>query len=63
MKRMLIILMLLGAGLVPVMGQPTEPGLYLDQSLQGEINPLGAKLESRLYYRLPLIKSDKLLWE
>lgn len=63
MKRMLILFLFLTAGLAPVMSQPVEPGFYLNQSLQGEINPLGAQLVSKLYYRLPLIKSKKLIWE
>jgi hypothetical protein len=38
-------------------------GIYLKQSVGGSYNPLGVLSTTHLFYRLPLIKKDGLLWE
>lgn len=38
-------------------------GLYVDQSLQAAYNPVGLQLGTKLFYRLPLIQKEGLLWE
>lgn len=38
-------------------------GLYVDQSLQAAYNPVGLQLGTKLFYRLPLIQKEGILWE
>ena len=57
-----LVLILFLAGMV-YSQEAAQSGWYLDQSLAGEYNPLGALLDTKFYYEFPLIKSDDILFK
>jgi hypothetical protein len=48
-------LALTAAAVAAAFSEPVRPGLYLDQSVQAAINPLGLQLGTKLFYRVPLV--------
>ena len=63
MKRFLVSLGLAIVAASAVSAEKAERGLYLDQSAQAAINPLGLQLASKLFYRVPLVDKEGILWE
>jgi hypothetical protein len=63
MKRRFSLLVLLSLAVSAASAETAVRGLYLDQSAQAAINPLGLQLGSKLFYRVPLIKREGILWE
>ncbi len=43
--------------------EKTVSGLYLKQTAGGSYNPVGVLFTTHLFYRLPIIKKDGILWE
>jgi hypothetical protein len=43
--------------------QSTDNGLYFSQAIGGSYNPLGIILDSRLYYKAPVVRKAGMLWE
>lgn len=41
----------------------TQEGFYLDQNLGASYNPLGLNATTKFFYRMPVVKSDGVLWE
>jgi hypothetical protein len=58
-----ITLMLLSVLFTIAMAEKTEKGLFFNQSIGVSYNPLGLLLDSKLFYRFPLINKSGLLWE
>lgn len=48
---------------LPVASEPTNPGVYYDQSLQASHNPLGLQTASKVFYRFPVFAPEGMLWE
>lgn len=46
-----------------ISAEKTVSGLYLKQSVGGSYNHLGILSTTHLFYRLPLVKKDGILWE
>jgi hypothetical protein len=63
MKRFLFSLALVFAAASAASAEKAEGGLYLDQNVQAAVNPLGLQLGTELYYRVPLVKKEGILWE
>jgi hypothetical protein len=62
MKQLLLLLLLIIIA-TNSSAEKTIPGLYLKQSAGGSYNPLGVLITTHLFYRLPLVKKDGILWE
>lgn len=43
--------------------EPAKEGFYLAQNIQASYNPLGLQLATKLFYRLPVLNSEGMLWE
>ncbi|MDA8427405.1 MAG: hypothetical protein M0Z80_14860 [Treponema sp.] len=63
MRRLIASLGLLIVALTALSAEPAVPGFYLDQNLQASYNPLGLQLGTKLFYRLPLVEKEGILWE
>src|SRR5271157_3433322 len=63
MKRLFCTLVLAGIVISSLFADNAAGGFYFDQGFQATYDPLGAQFVSQLYYRLPLVKSEGILWE
>ena len=63
MKKALVILALVAIAVSGVFGEKTREGTGLDQSIQASLDPLGIQLVTKVYYRLPFIQQEGMLWE
>jgi hypothetical protein len=63
MKRFFMSLVIVLVAASAASAEKAERGLYLDQNLQAAINPLGLQLGSKLFYRVPLVEEEGILWE
>jgi hypothetical protein len=62
-KKALVILALVAIAVNGVFGEKTREGTGLDQSIQASLDPLGIQLVTKVYYRLPFIQQEGMLWE
>jgi hypothetical protein len=62
MKRQLIIAITIILAST-LFADPAVKGWYADQSFQASYNALGAQLGTKLFYRIPLVKKEGILWE
>ena len=63
-KLILAVALLAGVGVgVGLWAEKAEKGFYLDESLQASINPLGLQSVTNVYYRVPLVNREGILWE
>ncbi len=65
-RKSTILLILLVAVLIPATrshAEKAEKGLYFSQDLGASYNPLGGLLVTKLFYRLPLLRREGILWE
>ncbi|MEK6794493.1 MAG: hypothetical protein AABZ39_06935 [Spirochaetota bacterium] len=46
-----------------LLAKPSEQGLFYDQSVGAQMNPLGLAVDSRILYRIPLGKPGNILFE
>jgi hypothetical protein len=63
MKRLILVLALLGVVVAGLSAEKAEKGFYLEQSIQASYDPLGLQFLTQAYYRIPLIDKDGVLWE
>jgi hypothetical protein len=62
-KKALVIIALAAIAASAVSAEKTREGTGLDQSIQASYNPLGVQLVTKVYYRLPFIQQEGVLWE
>jgi hypothetical protein len=63
MKRLAVALVLAFVAGSTLSAEAAVQGLYIDQNLQAAYNPVGLQLGTKLFYRLPLVKKEGILWE
>ena len=63
MKRLVLVLALLGVVVAGLSAEKAQKGFYLEQSIQASYNPLGLQFFTQAYYRFPLIDKEGILWE
>ena len=63
MKKTLIVLALFVVILAGLGAEKTRKGTGLDQSIQASFDPLGVQLITKVYYRLPFVQQEGMLWE
>jgi hypothetical protein len=63
MKKALFVLVLAMLAVTGLFAEKTREGAGLDQSIQGSLNPLGIQAVTKVYYRLPFIREEGMLWE
>jgi hypothetical protein len=62
-KKLVLALALLGMVAAGLSAEKAEKGFYLDQSIQASYNPLGFQFLTQVYYRIPLVDKEGVLWE
>jgi hypothetical protein len=62
-KRRMALGLALAVAAAAAFPEPARQGLYFDQNLQAAFNPIGLQLGTELFYRLPLVKKEGMLWE
>jgi hypothetical protein len=63
MKKLILALALLAGVGVGLWAEKAEKGFYLDESLQASVNPLGLQSVTDVFYRVPLVNKEGILWE
>lgn len=63
MKKLIIAAALACFTAAGALAEKAQTGIYLDQNVQASYNPLGVQLVTKLFYRLPLMDRDGILWE
>lgn len=63
MNKIIFSIAVILALVVQVHAKVAEKGLYFTQKIGVRYNPVGLLLDSRLYYRFPLVKKEGILWE
>jgi hypothetical protein len=62
-KKTLFVLAFLAVMVAGVGAEKTRQGTGLDQSIQASLDPLGMQLVTKVYYRLPFVQQEGMLWE
>jgi hypothetical protein len=63
MKKALIVVVLAALVVTGLSAEKTRQGTGLDQDVQASYDPLGVQFVTKVYYRMPFIQQDGMLWE
>jgi len=63
MKKTLIVFVLAALAVAGLSAEKTRQGTGLDQDVQASINPLGLQFVTKVFYRMPFIQQEGMLWE
>jgi hypothetical protein len=62
-KKLLSVLVLAALVLPALSAEKTRQGAGLDQNVQASLDPLGLQFVTKVYYRMPFVQQEGMLWE